>query len=214
MNRIALLLVIASAAAAYIGFAHRHSPLAVQLVELETTMGIPAWIAFGGGAIVAGVLAAIQRAGTRRPRTTIRRSPAPTRPARASSDVVSFDGHDWHMQVLISAKSVPLPEGARLTHNPRGTTPFELHLDNAPPERCKRAVSAVAHWLVSIPLPARLRVHFNNCPDSGSPRHHQVAGSLATTMARAEFKVTTGLDSVDVMFLHPDPRWTSVTDMP
>ena len=209
MNRLALLLVTASAAAAYIGFADRHSTLAVQLIELETAIGVPAWIALGGAAVVAAVLGAIQRTGSQRPNPTARRSSKPARAPLASVEGFSFEDHDWHRQVVDSAKSVSLPAGARLTHNPRGTTPFELHLDNAPPERCKRAVSAIAQWLVSIPRPPRLRVHFNNCPGGGPPRHHQVAGSLATAMARSEFKVTTGLDSVDVLFLQPDPRWTS-----
>ena len=209
MNRLALLLVTASAAAAYIGFADRHSTVAVQLIELETAIGVPVWIALGGAAVVAAVLGALRRTGSRRTSATARRYSTPARAPSASVEGFSFKGHDWHRQIVDSAKSVSLPSGARLTHTTRGTTPFELHLDNAPPERCKRAVSAIAHWLVTIPRPPRLRIHFNNCPEGGPPRHHQVAGSLATAMARSEFKVTTGLDSVDVLFLQPDPRWTS-----
>ena len=214
MKRIAFLLVIASAAAAYVGFAERHSTLAVELIELETAIGVPPWIALGGGAIVAGIIAGFLRTATPASREPIRRSTGPSRPALDSPDGWSFEGQDWHQNVVDSAKSISLPAGARLTHNSRGTTPFELHLDNAPPERCKRAVSAVAQWLVSVPRPPRLRVHFHNCPESGPPRHHQVAGSLATAMPRSEFKVTTGLDSVDVLFLQPDSRWVSTANLP
>ena len=214
MNRLAFFLVIASAAAAYIGFAERHSTLAVQLIELETALGVPPWIALGGGAIVAGIIAGLQRPATPEPRGPVRRSPGPSRPASGTPDGWSFEGQDWHQNVVASAKSISLPAGARLTHNPRGTTPFELHLDNAPPERCKRAVTAIAQWLVSVPRPPRLRVHFHNCPEGGPPRHHQVAGALATAMARSEFKVTTGLESVDVLFLQPDSRWVSAAKLP
>ena len=60
-----------------------------------------------------------------------------------------------------------------------------------------------------IPTPPRLKVVFDHCPQAGVPRHHQVAGALAQAIPRGQFRVVSHVDTVDVMFLHPDPAWSA-----
>ena len=213
--RLTLALLAAAGAAAYIGVAKPHSTLAVQLIEFRTAAGVPAWAVLAAAGIASLVLRA-QRYLTAQRRGTGRhgRQSAPFRTHAAAHQTSLADAKDWLQETIDSAKNLDLPAGARLTHNSRGSFPFELHLEHAPPERCRRAVEQVALWLVNVPLPPRLRIHFHNCPEGGSPRHHQVAGSLSTAMDRAAFKVTKGLDSVDVLFLRPDPRWSSTPTVP
>ena len=215
MTRFPFLMTVAAAGAAYLSVADRKSSLALNIVEVETNLGAPLWLILGGLAVASVALNKL----TRRPRPepasmtssgpasrpAPKRDPLPNSPSRASIGPED----DWLQSIIDSAKNIDLPSGARMTHKPEGTTPFELFLEHAPPERCRRSVTAVAQWLATVPLPPRIRIHFKNCPEGGSPRHHQVAGAIASVMPRGSFKVTSGLDSVDVQFLHADPLWTS-----
>jgi hypothetical protein len=85
--------------------------------------------------------------------------------------------------------------------------PIMLSLDQAPSERCRRAISILGAWLATIPSPPRVRIIFDHCPEGGSPRHHQVAGALSQHLNRGDFKTMRDIDAVDVMFHHADPRW-------
>jgi len=207
MKTFTWLTILAGAASAYFGIYDRQSSVALELVELETRLGTPLWAICGVSAALSIGLQIVRSALKPAPQNRRRnfdrtRSHQPSAPQEPT-------GGTWLEVAISSAKMIPFPSGARLTHNNHGTVPFDLHLEHAPPERCRRAVTLLAEWVGTIPLPARLRIHFKNCPEGGSPRHHQVAGALATVMPRSEFKVTSGLDSVDIMFLHPDPRWAS-----
>ena len=213
MTRFTLLMTLAAGAAAYFSIIDRSSALALDIVELETQLGAPLWGLCGGLALASFGINALFFGPKKHqaPRAAPKSSSTQhaTRSSSRQAALPTFSGGDWLSEIIESAKALNLPSGARLTHNTRGTHPFELHLEHAPPERCRRAITEVAQWICAVPRPPRLKIHFKNCPDGGSPWHHRVAGAMATAIPRSDFKVTTGLDSVEVMFLNPDERWAS-----
>lgn len=206
-------MTLAAAATAYLSIIDRSSALALDLVEFDTQVGAPIWVICGGLALASFFKATLFSGSKKRPATRQTAMPPSTqqtaRPSFREAALPTFSGGDWLSEIIESAKALDLPSGARLTHNTRGTHPFELHLEHAPPERCRRAIAEVAQWLSAVPRPPRLKIHFKNCPDGGSPWHHRVAGAMAMAIPRSDFKVTTGLDCVEVMFLNPDERWAS-----
>ena len=191
---------------------HRTSSLGMILVEWQTMLGQPPSVLLG---LLGFGLLALSRRGRKRnnratpstpPRTTS--TPSTTAPAKIASETNDPDA-DWLDQAREAAKSIRWPSGARMSIDPSKPCPIELRLEQAPPERAKRAVSLLGNWLASVPLPPRARIVYQNCPEGGSPRHHQVAGALAESIHRGQFKALSDLDAVDVMFHQPDSRWSA-----
>lgn len=116
---------------------------------------------------------------------------------------------DWREKVRALANELQLGQGARITMDLTNKTPLTLHLEHLSPVHCKRAVAATAVLISMIPVPPRLKVAFSHCPQTGVPRHHQVAGALSQILPRSQFRVVSHVDTVDVMFLHPDPSWST-----
>ena len=102
-----------------------------------------------------------------------------------------------------------LGKGARISIEMDTTTPITLHLEHLSPAHCKRAITASGSLISVIPVPPRLKVIFDHCPQAGVPRHHQVAGALSKVLPRGHFRVVSHVDTVDVMFLHPDSAWSA-----
>ena len=138
----------------------------------------------------------------KRPRDK-RADPAST-PARSDSNHAT---DDWWSQVKVSCSHISLPPGARITLDQSRPAPVVLHLDMAPPERCKRAIQSLSTWFATFSTPPRLRVEFDHCPEGPTPRHHMVNGAIASQIERASFKVVTDRDAVEILFHRPDPRW-------
>jgi len=192
----------------------RTSAFGMILVEWQTMLDVPPYTIVG---LVGFALLAVSRRHKRRALvtpTSNRQSPtsAPrAQPARAPGRAAeTFDpDRDWLEQAREAAKAIQWPSGARLSIDASKPCPVELRLEQAPPERAKRAISLLGNWLASIPTPPRARIVFQNCPEGGSPRHHQASGALAESIHRGQFKTLSDLDAVDVMFHHPDSRWSS-----
>lgn len=193
----------------------RTSAFGMILVEWQTMLDVPPYTIVG---VVGFGLLAVSRQGRRRSLVT----PTPTRqrPASASRTQTARSSgraaetydpdRDWLEQARDAAKAIQWPSGARLSIDASKPCPIELRLEQAPPERAKRAISLLGNWLASIPTPPRARIVFQNCPEGGSPRHHQASGALAESIHRGQFKTLSDLDAVDVMFHHPDSRWSSL----
>jgi hypothetical protein len=188
----------------------RMSPAAMYLVELESLLGIPL-------PATLAVLAVLTHMVGKKLNTRTHREPAQP---KARGSVVSrspaggpstAEAQDWLEGIKLSAAQLDLPNGARMVFDLSRPYPLSLMLEQAPSERSKRAITTVGAWLAGIPTPPRIRIHFNRCPTSGSPRHHQVAGALAKHLNRADFKTIVDIDAVDVLFHHPDPRWMKST---
>ncbi len=188
----------------------RMSSIALNLVELETAIGVPIPAVLGACALLSWFFERKNRTPAKAYKTT--RAPSQRSSAsKPTSEITNtFDpDRDWFEQTKSAAKAMTLPAGARLSLDPKRPCPVELHLEQAPPERAKRAIVQMASWIASVPTPPRARVVFDHCPEGGSPRHHQVAGALAEHLDRSQFRTSTDLDAVNIFFHHPDPRWTN-----
>jgi len=188
----------------------RMSAIALSLVEFETAIGVPIPAVLGACALISWFLERKNRTPAKAYKGS-RGTSNHSRTSKPSSETTNtFDpDRDWFEHIKSTAKSVTLPAGARLSLDPTRPCPVELHLEQAPPERAKRAIGHMASWIASVPTPPRARVVFDHCPEGGSPRHHQVAGALAEHIDRSQFRTSTDLDAVNIFFHHPDPRWTN-----
>ena len=208
----------------YLLYVDRQTTVAIHMVELQSTLPIP----IPGLLALLSVLLTVWSINTTPvgTRSTQRKATAPSAvQARQSSTPESthppplVDANrpltksktspqdTWWAQMRRSCNAITLPAGARIVLEPTRPCPIVLHLANAPPERCKRAISAVSAWFASFSIPPRFRVVFDHCPEGASPRHHMVSGAIASEIDRGGFKVISDRDSVDVLFFHPSPRW-------
>ena len=209
--------VIAFAGAAFTFYllqSARTSPIGMVMVEIDTSIGFPPYVLLA----VCGVAFAFMS----RPRRQKLGPPPPSRPSSISSSGRSpappanagvtgaDDSGDWYERARGSARTIQWPSGTRLLLDATKPCPIELHLEQAPPERAKRAVSLLGTWIATIPMPPRARIVYENCPSGGPPRHHQVSGALAQSILRSEFKALSDVDAVDVLFFHADPRWSAL----
>ena len=213
MLKAAASLGIASAIAFYLLSIDRKSSIALGLVEIEGMVGVPLAPMLACAAVLLFSLSHLRTLfEAPAPDTNRRRHrPQPSVPAPRAMAVASpLPGSNWSDVAIAAAKEIPFPAGARLTFDPTRPTPIHLHLEHAPPERCKRAISLVGQWISMVPTPPRIRVSFEGCPEGGAPRHHQVSGALAQHLNRADFKAVSALDAVDVIFTRHDPRWSEL----
>ncbi|MCP4805971.1 MAG: hypothetical protein GY913_34715 [Proteobacteria bacterium] len=110
--------------------------------------------------------------------------------------------------ILAKARTF-IGSGARLEADIEGV-PITLTFEHAAPGAIKRTVERLGGLMMEIPRPPRVRLRFIQCPDGGAPRHHQVAGALATHLSRSEFKASQHMDAVEIMFFHPDASWREI----
>jgi len=205
----------------------RTSAMALTVVEWSQRLGVPLFAIatiLGVAALVFDLLGRSQSKTSQRPRAGRQPSSShsPGRTARAPlhdaatlppvdsidpDKTVSSRSSDWREEVRALAQSLELGKGARITIDLSTTSPITLHLEHLSPAHCKRAIAGVGSLISVIPVPPRLKVIFDHCPQAGVPRHHQVAGALAQILPRGHFRVVSHVDAVDVMFLHPDPAW-------
>ena len=217
----ALSCLLGCAATGYLLYVDRQTPVALNVVELQSMVPIPV----PGLLATLGALLMFLSFTSQPPAETSssRRRDVPKRThpkAFPQNDVsgrhsISSPGSEskqqteetWWRELRISCNGITLPAGARITLEPTRPCPIILHLEMAPPERCKRAIRIVAAWFSSFSTPPRFRIAFDHCPEGPSPRHHMVNGAIANEMDRGAFKVISDRDSVEVLFHHPDPRW-------
>jgi hypothetical protein len=213
MRQISLLFLGLTVTAAALLHFDRTSSAALYLVELESSIGLPLPALLGGLTLTAWILSGRKRYRAPSPPPTRRHSSQNvTQPTAAVSPKRQREviGVSWLEAAKANAKQLDLPAGARIVFDLSHRSPIELRLEQAPPERCKRAIEVLAQWITTVPTPPRIRVVFDHCPESGSPRHHQVSGALARHIVRSQFKAMMDLDAVDVLFHHADPCWQEV----
>jgi hypothetical protein len=224
MKQLAGLCLVFAALLGALEHLDRSSALALTVVEWSQRLGVPLFVLAIIGGLGFMVIARLQ-GGPSPPR----RAPAPkTRPAPPASrpplrqastlppidpidpeKTVSVRDPDWRDKVRALANDLQLGKGARITMDLNNKAPFILHLEHLSPVHCKRAVTRTAGLISVIPVPPRLQVVFSHCPQIGVPRHHQVAGALSQVLPRSQFRVVSHVDTVDVLFLHPDPAWST-----
>ena len=213
--------LFSGAGTGYLLHIDRQTPLALSAVEVQSMAPVP----IPGILVVIGaLLLAWSFLGHKNEPPTIQRTrkqttypptakskasipPEPSTTPTPSSEPATETEEDWWTRLRESCNEITLPPGARITLDHSRPCPIVLHLEMAPPERCKRAIRSVANWFSNFSVPPRFRIVFDHCPDGSSPRHHMVNGALAYELERGGFKVISDRDSVEVLFHRPDPRW-------
>ena len=201
LRSLGVVALLASAVLGYASVVDRTHALALSVIELDSALPTPAWaLALGLGLLCLGVekIGAMAKPSAPAPRSTVVRPRAPTHVP------THRDGLVTRIQAL------PLPDGARLLLDEPAGVPLHLIVEEAPEKRVRRAVGAVGVLLAGLPLPPRLRVTLKRCPEPENPWHHVVAAALGEHLPRGAFRVVSGLDGVDVLFLQPDPSWSSL----
>lgn len=193
----------------------RQSPLALSVVELDSALRyLPAYslagilgLAFWLPPLVGDFLRDRQPTGPRR----AGHRPAQQR-ARAAAAAVeplpgAAAGRTWREAVMGRLRQWDGGAGARLLIDQAQGVPVTLQLEHLSPHHCEKAVGELGLLLQTIPLPPRIRVRFDHCPEGPAPRHHMVGKALGTVLDPGSFKAVATADQVDIMFLSPDPRW-------
>ena len=204
MRSLGVLLIVAGGVLAYFMVVDRQSALALSVVE---ALPSGAWgMAIGLGILLVGIdigRGLMTTAETGRNLEAKARRRAPERLKMEGTERPASRG-----AILAKARSF-LGSGCRLETDVEGV-PMQLTFEHASPAAVKRTVERLGALVLEIPRPPRVRLKFVQCPEPGAPRHHQVAGALATHLSRSEFKASSHLDQVEVMFFHPDPSWAVI----
>ncbi|NOY26976.1 MAG: hypothetical protein GXP62_13990 [Oligoflexia bacterium] len=126
---------------------------------------------------------------------------APTRPEFATQ------ASPWREEIMNQLRRFDGGPGARIVTDDAMGVPLVLVLENMAPRHCEDAITTLGQLLTWIPLPPRVRIRFENCPEGPAPRHHLVGKALGSVIDPGVFKAVSNANQVDVMFLNPDPRW-------
>jgi hypothetical protein len=222
-----LLCIVLGILALYLDVLDRTSPLALTLVEWETSFGTP----FHRILLPFGFLLLVLRevppllGGSERSRlepydsSILKAAPLelardPVRPDKAApphlrtaTDPPDAADRAWLDETLSRVEALVLDPQARIRVSPTAPAPFTLHLRDATPEQVRRGITQFGEFLASIPVPRRVRFEFESCSLPEMARHVQVTGALRVALPDVPFHATTQEWGVEVLFLHPDPRW-------
>ena len=177
----------------------RHTPLGMQALQLETTIGFPPhFIAMATG-ILLWARTLLQRAS---PRSDNRTNKPDHRPIVQNPEDLT-----WVSDIISKARALEWEMGARLQFDLGNGIPFGLQLTHTTPEVGRRSLDQFSAFLHSIPNPPRVKVHYINAQTKNVPRHHSVRGALRRYFHQNEFHVVSQESWVDVIFHDPDPAW-------
>ncbi len=210
---IPLVFLAAAAGAAWLSVGDRVSPLALTVVEWETSLGFPIWIPL---AAVGAALALVEVARRRTPAATSSPGPSPrqTRPTlesqrRAALAPQAEPGPGWRAAVDAQALRLPLGPQGRVKLDEAVDVPLTLVLRDATPQQAKHRYGEFARFLATIPTPPAARVRLESCPLLEGQIHKAFGAELAQVFDSGRFHVVSCPDGVDVRFAQPDPRWTA-----
>lgn len=196
-----VVVALATAAAWYLGEVDRLSPLAMTVVELQTTLGAPPWW-IGAGLTALAALGVVLRP---------KRAPAvaPKREAPAAVAKLPTAGQDWYEVAAAAARALPLSPQGRLRLDEAPGLPFTLVLRGATMEQARRRIELYAGLLAAIPTPPRGRVYVESSPDVTMSHQLLVAAAFKPHHPADSFVARASGGAVDIVFSRPDPRWAT-----
>ncbi len=203
--------------------ADRTSPLALQVVELESQIGMELWPAVTtlglalllARLLIGRLLVARPVASPPRPRPLTRdgdRSFGPASsgyrpPAPAASVAPVAATGEWLAVVRSQARFVSDDAMGRIRFEEAAGVPVTLVLTAITPEQARRRIASFAAWLATIPTPPCARVRLVSSPDIDGPLHRLFKAELARHFPAEAFAVVSAHAGADVLFNRPDPRW-------
>lgn len=205
MKALGILLIVVGAVVGYFTVIDRETALALDFVEAVPHTS--AWavlvglgLALVGIDIARGLLAKPEEG----PKRHSGRRPKKEQPPERRELPLSRG------RILAHARGFGFGNNVRLEPDTSPGVPLTVVLQHMSPQAVKRTCVRVAAFVSEIPRPPRVRIRFEQCPDDPSPRQHVVTGAISTHIARSEFKATSHLDHVEVLFFNPDPEWLEI----
>jgi hypothetical protein len=214
MARVLSLLLLAIAGAlAWLSLSDRRSPLALDVVEWDSRLGVPLWVALALTGALVLVLSFLGRSSDTGSEATPS-PPAGSGPPQAPgpTDRHTAPSAGWREEVVARARALSWEDGVSLALDAGPDLPFELRLRRATPERTRRSLGTLARFLSAIPSPGRVRVVFEGGLDGDHARNKLVEGILRQHFPPGDLRAVGTQDHVDVIFTRPDPRWKADTD--
>lgn len=200
---LALLFALLTAGLWYLSAVDRQSPAALYVVEAESALGLP--LSLVGVALTAAV--AVGAWVRRRPAARPAARPAPrSRPTSVSTPAALPEG-DWYAAARAAAEALPLAPMGELRFDEAVGLPFTLRLRQATVEQARRRLEAYVAMLAAIPTPPKGRVYLESSPDVQVAPHHLVGAAMKRHFPAEAYQVLNHGNGVDIVFLHPDPRW-------
>lgn len=207
MRGFGILTLLVAAGLAWLSYGDRRSSLALSLVELDGTLGVP--LALVVGLIGLALVLLPRRAGRGASRGAPGRPAAPALPAAPR-----LETEGWLAAVSGQIGRLSLEPGASVQLDPGRTPPLSLRLERLTPERARRSVEVYAELLAGIPTPPRAAIRYEGCVHAGPPRHHAVTAALRRYFPADAFSVTGHEDTVEIVFRRPDVRWQDAASRP
>lgn len=200
---VALLLALLTAGLWYLSSVDRQSPIALDVVEAESALGVPLYLV--GIALTAAVAVAawVRRRPAARPAA---RPPLRSRPAAGSGPAALPEG-DWYAPARAAAEALPLAPVGELRFDEAVGLPFTLRLRQATVEQARRRIEAYVACLAAIPTPPKGRVYLESSPDVQIAPQHLVGAAMKRHFPAEAYQVLRHGHGVDIVFLDPDPRW-------
>lgn len=202
-----VVVLLASAVLAWLSVFDRASPLAVALVEVETSFGFALWIPFtlAGGALLAARILGNRAPAPPPPARPLTRDSVRVRPAGEVS--APTEGAPWLDTLRVSARGVSDDPMGRIRFDDAAGVPIALVLTGVTREQARRRVAAYAAWLATIPAPPVARIRVVSSPDLEGPLHGLFRGELAKHFGAEAVRVASIHDGADAVFAQPDARW-------
>lgn len=196
-----MLVLAASAVLAWLSIGDRMSPMALQVVEWESALGLPLFVPLAvlGAALVGWSL---------RPKPARRSGATETKETRRRQQQAAPLGEGWRPTLDARARGLAIEPQGRIKIDEVVGVPYTLVLRNATPQQAKTRYAAFAELLSGMPTPPAARVRIESCPDIGGPIHKPLQLELEKVFEPDAFQVLSRSDGADIRFTKPDPRWS------
>lgn len=208
-----VVILVAAVLLGWLSVFDRASPLAVAVVEVETSFGFALWIPFAAAGILLLAFRVLHARAPARPapaRPLTRDRPRPPPTGAAPDGAPALDAAPtWLATIRAGARAVSDDPMGRVRFDEAAGVPLTLVLTGVTREQARRRVSAYAAWLATIPAPPTARVRLVSSPDIEGPIHGLLRGELAKHFPSDAVRVVSLRDGADAVFAHPDPRWSA-----
>lgn len=197
---------------------HSNVDLSFQLIEQQTALGFPLWIA-GLPLIIIGAFLLSKRPPSPVTATVLNQStpnPVFTPPEEPIQDggTLSVDNvdesaflADWRVMMNAEIKGILLPSGASIVDTPTQGVQLGLVLNRTTPQATKQALHAFAEVLHKIPTPPRVRIELLDVMATGVPIKNMAMGGFGKFFAKQDFIITEQIDGLDIRFNRPNECW-------
>lgn len=205
-------LAVLTGGAFYLSTIEQRSEYALQLIELESQLGVKLWIPL---AILSGLAFFLQRRNKGGKAHKTRSNPRqdwPERPKPIEESPLKSKApvdEDWRAACMHKMAGLQFPQGTKILIDSGEGIPFELRMDRSTPEMTRQSLAIFARFIDSIPTPSRVKITYLDVIPSGIPYNNQVMGAFRKYQHAENLMIRAYESEVDVRFLFPDPSWES-----